>query len=112
MMNSSTSGFHATNSSLLSSTGGGSGGISEFSYNSFSSVLSNPGDGNSLGTGSLPASRERAEIFTAQIVVMCVLAVTVMFGLLFLSCGLLRRTEGFVDPPGDERRTSKDGGMC
>ncbi|XP_029922682.1 reprimo-like protein [Myripristis murdjan] len=110
-MNSSTPGVLAASSSLFPPAKQSPGSVLEFSRTLFSSTGTEPGDGNSLSSGNPPGTRERGDFFTTQMVVMCVLAVTVMLGLVFLSCGLLRRSEGFVDLPGDER-TSKDGGMC
>lgn len=45
---------------------------------------------------------------TVQIAVMCVLALTVVFGIFFLGCNLLIKSEGMINFLVTERRPSKD----
>ncbi|XP_028833941.1 protein reprimo B [Denticeps clupeoides] len=43
-----------------------------------------------------------------QIAVMCVLSLTVVFGIFFLGCNLLIKSEGMIDFLVKDRRPSKD----
>uniref|UniRef100_A0A672K7A4 Reprimo, TP53 dependent G2 arrest mediator candidate b n=1 Tax=Sinocyclocheilus grahami TaxID=75366 RepID=A0A672K7A4_SINGR len=45
---------------------------------------------------------------TVQIAVMCVLALTVVFGIFFLGCNLLIKSEGMINFLVTDRRPSKD----
>ncbi|TRY82819.1 hypothetical protein DNTS_025580 [Danionella cerebrum] len=45
---------------------------------------------------------------TVQIAVVCVLALTVVFGIFFLGCNLLIKSEGMINFLVTERRASKD----
>ncbi|XP_029102415.1 reprimo-like protein [Scleropages formosus] len=63
------------------------------------------------GSADLPAE-ERAQLVTrlVQIAVLCVLSLTVLFGVFFLGCNLMMRSESLVDFLETERRPSKEAG--
>ncbi|KAI4880647.1 hypothetical protein NFI96_001020 [Prochilodus magdalenae] len=47
-------------------------------------------------------------VSVVQIAVMCVLALTVVFGIFFLGCNLLIKSEGMINFLVTDRRSSKD----
>uniref|UniRef100_A0A4W4GW11 Uncharacterized protein n=1 Tax=Electrophorus electricus TaxID=8005 RepID=A0A4W4GW11_ELEEL len=56
-----------------------------------------------------PGLRERSFIVSvAHITVMCVLALTVVFGVVCLVCNLLIKSEGMINVMVKDRRSSKD----
>ncbi|NWV85970.1 RPRM protein, partial [Dasyornis broadbenti] len=60
--------------------------------------------------GSAAAAEERSGFVmrVVQIAVMCVLALTVVFGIFFLGCNLLIKSEGMINFLVKERRASKE----
>ncbi|NXT66022.1 RPRM protein, partial [Chaetops frenatus] len=60
--------------------------------------------------GSGAAAEERSAYIArvVQIAVMCVLALTVVFGIFFLGCNLLIKSEGMINFLVKERRPSKE----
>lgn len=65
----------------------------------------------SVGTGSGDAFMHDREQFLArlvQIAVLCVLSLTVVFGVFFLGCNLLIKSESMMNLLAEERRPSKD----
>lgn len=68
---------------------------------------------SSAVTDSSPAGAaldERSSFIVSvvQIAVMCVLALTVVFGIFFLGCNLLIKSEGMINFLVTDRRSSKD----
>ncbi|TTO15638.1 Protein reprimo A [Bagarius yarrelli] len=64
-----------------------------------------------VGTGSGDAFLQEHEQFVArlvQIAVLCVLSLTVVFGVFFLGCNLLIKSESLMNLLAEERRPSKD----
>ncbi|NWH82946.1 RPRM protein, partial [Piaya cayana] len=61
------------------------------------------------GTGTAaPDERSLYVARVVQIAVMCVLAVTVVFGIFFLGCNLLIKSEGMINFLVKDRRPSKE----
>lgn len=62
-------------------------------------------------SGSASAALDERSTFimsVVQIAVMCVLALTVVFGIFFLGCNLLIKSEGMINFLVTDRRSSKD----
>ncbi|KAL2100835.1 hypothetical protein ACEWY4_002596 [Coilia grayii] len=67
-------------------------------------------DGVGVG-GSLAFTPEERKLFVTrvvQIAVLCVLSLTVMFGIFFLGCNLMIKSESMINFLVKERRPSKD----
>ncbi|KAK3546999.1 hypothetical protein QTP86_008408 [Hemibagrus guttatus] len=65
----------------------------------------------SVGTGTGDVFQDEREQFVArlvQIAVLCVLSLTVVFGVFFLGCNLLIKSESMMNLLVEERRPSKD----
>ncbi|XP_026990379.1 reprimo, TP53 dependent G2 arrest mediator homolog 3 [Tachysurus fulvidraco] len=65
----------------------------------------------SVGTGTGDVFMHEREQFVArlvQIAVLCVLSLTVVFGVFFLGCNLLIKSESMMNLLAEERRPSKD----
>lgn len=63
------------------------------------------------GGGSLVLLQEERKLFVmrvVQIAVLCVLSLTVMFGIFFLGCNLMIKSESMINFLVKERRPSKD----
>ncbi|NXR82399.1 RPRM protein, partial [Pycnonotus jocosus] len=60
------------------------------------------------GSGSAADERSLYIMRVVQIAVMCVLALTVVFGIFFLGCNLLIKSEGMINFLVKERRPSKE----
>ncbi|XP_061860857.1 protein reprimo [Colius striatus] len=62
------------------------------------------------GSGGAAAADERSLYImrVVQIAVMCVLALTVVFGIFFLGCNLLIKSEGMINFLVKDRRPSKE----
>ncbi|NP_957100.1 protein reprimo B [Danio rerio] len=89
-------GFNDTDSALFSNT-------SFLSCCNVSSVVTD--------SGFVSAALDERSVFimrTVQIAVMCVLALTVVFGIFFLGCNLLIKSEGMINFLVTDRRPSKD----
>ncbi|XP_074001816.1 protein reprimo [Numenius arquata] len=67
-------------------------------------------DGGGGGGGGAAAAEERSLYImrVVQIAVMCVLALTVVFGIFFLGCNLLIKSEGMINFLVKDRRPSKE----
>ncbi|XP_043910896.1 reprimo-like protein [Protopterus annectens] len=74
--------------------------------NGSSSVVTTDGGSSSL----VPAQDERSLFImrVVQIAVLCVLSLTVMFGIFFLGCNLLIKSESMINFLVKDRRSSKD----
>ncbi|XP_034885607.1 LOW QUALITY PROTEIN: reprimo-like protein [Mirounga leonina] len=62
--------------------------------------------------GLAPDERSLGGSRAAQIAVLCVLSLTVVFGVFFLGCNLLIRSESRINFLAQERRPSKDVGAA
>ncbi|XP_069716586.1 protein reprimo, partial [Phaenicophaeus curvirostris] len=60
------------------------------------------------GTAAAPDERSLYVARVVQIAVMCVLAITVVFGIFFLGCNLLIKSEGMINFLVKDRRPSKE----
>ncbi|NXB85712.1 RPRM protein, partial [Vidua chalybeata] len=60
------------------------------------------------GSGAGADERSLYIMRVVQIAVMCVLALTVVFGIFFLGCNLLIKSEGMINFLVKERRPSKE----
>ncbi|KAM9235767.1 protein reprimo [Leptosomus discolor] len=63
------------------------------------------------GAGEAAAAAEERSLYimrVVQIAVMCVLALTVVFGIFFLGCNLLIKSEGMINFLVKDRRPSKE----
>lgn len=67
-------------------------------------------DGGGGGGAAAAAADERSLYImrVVQIAVMCVLALTVVFGIFFLGCNLLIKSEGMINFLVKDRRPSKE----
>uniref|UniRef100_A0A8C3K6X4 Reprimo, TP53 dependent G2 arrest mediator homolog n=1 Tax=Calidris pygmaea TaxID=425635 RepID=A0A8C3K6X4_9CHAR len=74
------------------------------------SVVTDGGGGGGGGGGDGAAAEERSLYImrVVQIAVMCVLALTVVFGIFFLGCNLLIKSEGMINFLVKDRRPSKE----
>ncbi|XP_068429058.1 protein reprimo A [Clinocottus analis] len=90
-------GFNQTEGGLLNKT-------EEFFCCNFSSVVTDNGF-----VAAVPGD-ERSLFVTrvVQIAVMCVLSLTVVFGIFFLGCNLLIKSEGMINFLVTDRRPSKE----
>ncbi|TKS67296.1 Protein reprimo A [Collichthys lucidus] len=89
-------GFNQTEGGLLNKT-------EEFFCCNFSSVVTD--------NGSVAAAPDERSLFimrVVQIAVMCVLSLTVVFGIFFLGCNLLIKSEGMINFLVTDRRPSKE----
>ncbi|TSK77076.1 Reprimo-like protein [Bagarius yarrelli] len=67
--------------------------------------------GASAGGGSLVLEPDERKLFVTravQIAVLCVLSLTVVFGIFFLGCNLMIKSESMINFLVKERRPSKD----
>ncbi|XP_049637388.1 reprimo-like protein [Suncus etruscus] len=76
-----------------------------------------PGDAplaasDGVPAGLAPDERSLWVARVAQIAVLCVLSITVLFGVFFLGCNLLLKSEGMINFLVQERRPSKDAGAA
>ncbi|KAM6070585.1 protein reprimo isoform 1-T2 [Chlamydotis macqueenii] len=60
------------------------------------------------GGGAAAEERSLFVVRVVQIAVMCVLALTVVFGIFFLGCNLLIKSEGMINFLAKDRRPSKE----
>ncbi|XP_010561379.1 PREDICTED: protein reprimo [Haliaeetus leucocephalus] len=70
------------------------------------SVVTDGGGGG--GGGTAEDERSLYIMRVVQIAVMCVLALTVVFGIFFLGCNLLIKSEGMINFLVKDRRPSKE----
>lgn len=64
-----------------------------------------------VGNGSLALTPDERKLFVTrvvQIAVLCVLSLTVMFGIFFLGCNLMIKSESMINFLVKDRRPSKD----
>ncbi|NXH14291.1 RPRM protein, partial [Bucco capensis] len=75
-------------------------------------VTDGGGNGSGNGTGTATAAGDERSLYimrVVQIAVMCVLALTtVVFGIFFLGCNLLIKSEGMINFLVKDRRPSKE----
>ncbi|XP_068803756.1 protein reprimo [Struthio camelus] len=75
------------------------------------SVVTDGGGGGGGGGGAAAAAADERSLYimrVVQIAVMCVLALTVVFGIFFLGCNLLIKSEGMINFLVKDRRPSKE----
>lgn len=89
-------GFNQTEGGLLNKT-------EEFFCCNFSSVVTDNGF-----VAAAPDERSLFIMRVVQIAVMCVLSLTVVFGIFFLGCNLLIKSEGMINFLVTDRRPSKE----
>uniref|UniRef100_A0A493U205 Reprimo, TP53 dependent G2 arrest mediator homolog n=1 Tax=Anas platyrhynchos platyrhynchos TaxID=8840 RepID=A0A493U205_ANAPP len=68
-------------------------------------------DGGGGGAAAAAAGDDERSVYimrVVQIAVMCVLALTVVFGIFFLGCNLLIKSEGMINFLVKDRRPSKE----
>ncbi|XP_038302651.1 protein reprimo [Canis lupus baileyi] len=70
-------------------------------------VVTDDGPGPGPGPGG-PDERSLYVLRVVQIAVMCVLSLTVVFGIFFLGCNLLIKSEGMINFLAKDRRPSKE----
>ncbi|KAM3862503.1 protein reprimo A [Diretmus argenteus] len=92
-----TTGFNQTESGLFNNT-------EEFFCCNFSSVVTD----NGSVAAAAPDERSLFIMRVVQIAVMCVLSLTVVFGIFFLGCNLLIKSEGMINFLVTDRRPSKE----
>ncbi|XP_047458021.1 protein reprimo A [Mugil cephalus] len=88
--------FNQTDSGLLNKT-------EEFFCCNLSSVVTDNGF-----VAAAPDERSLFIMRVVQIAVMCVLSLTVVFGIFFLGCNLLIKSEGMINFLVTDRRPSKE----
>ncbi|XP_037542335.1 protein reprimo A [Nematolebias whitei] len=89
-------GFNQTEGGLFNKT-------EEFFCCNFSSVVTDDGF-----VAAAPDERSLFIMRVVQIAVMCVLSLTVVFGIFFLGCNLLIKSEGMINFLVTDRRPSKE----
>ncbi|XP_013878259.1 reprimo-like protein [Austrofundulus limnaeus] len=97
--------FNATHDALFNSSQSLAGALETFSGNGTDNVVT--GDGG----GSLVLLQDERKLFVTrvvQIAVLCVLSLTVMFGIFFLGCNLMIKSESMINFLVKDRRPSKD----
>ncbi|XP_042733971.1 protein reprimo, partial [Lagopus leucura] len=74
------------------------------------SAVTDGGGGGGAAAAAAAAADERSLYImrVVQIAVMCVLALTVVFGIFFLGCNLLIKSEGMINFLVKDRRPSKE----
>ncbi|XP_043956165.1 reprimo-like protein [Gambusia affinis] len=81
------------------------GALDTYSSNSSETVMTDDGG------GSLVLLQDERKLFVmrvVQIAVLCVLSLTVMFGIFFLGCNLMIKSESMINFLVKDRRPSKD----
>ncbi|NXD86839.1 RPRM protein, partial [Halcyon senegalensis] len=74
-------------------------------------VTDGSGSGSGSGGAAAAAAADERSLYimrVVQIAVMCVLALTVVFGIFFLGCNLLIKSEGMINFLVKDRRPSKE----
>lgn len=97
--------FNMTQEALFNGSQTLTDALATYSSNSTDDVVT--GDGG----GSLVLLQEERKLFVmrvVQIAVLCVLSLTVMFGIFFLGCNLMIKSESMINFLVKERRPSKD----
>lgn len=95
-----------TKGALLNGSQSLAGTLAAYPGNGTDSVVT--GDG---GGGSLVLVQDERKLFVmrvVQIAVLCVLSLTVVFGIFFLGCNLMIKSESMINFLVRERRPSKD----
>ncbi|XP_037647229.1 reprimo-like protein [Sebastes umbrosus] len=83
------------------------GTLATYSGNSTENVVTGDGGGGSL----LVLAQDERKLFVmrvVQIAVLCVLSLTVVFGIFFLGCNLMIKSESMINFLVKDRRPSKD----
>ncbi|AWP19317.1 putative reprimo-like protein-like [Scophthalmus maximus] len=80
------------------------GTLATFSGNGTGSVVAGDGGGSHVTA----EERKLLVMRVVQIAVLCVLSLTVMFGIFFLGCNLMIKSESMINFLVKERRPSKD----
>ncbi|KAK5855971.1 hypothetical protein PBY51_007599 [Eleginops maclovinus] len=97
--------FDVTQSALFNGSQTLAGTLATYSGNSTDNVVT--GDGG----GSLVLLQDERKLFVmrvVQIAVLCVLSLTVVFGIFFLGCNLMIKSESMINFLVKDRRPSKD----
>lgn len=97
--------FNVTQDALFNGSQTLTDALATYSSNSTDDVVT--GDGG----GSLVLLQEERKLFVmrvVQIAVLCVLSLTVMFGIFFLGCNLMIKSESMINFLVKDRRPSKD----
>lgn len=97
--------FNATQDALVNGSQSLAAALATLSSNGTGSVVT--GDGG----GSLVLPQDERKLFVmrvVQIAVLCVLSLTVMFGIFFLGCNLMIKSESMINFLVKDRRPSKD----
>ncbi|XP_037545187.1 reprimo-like protein [Nematolebias whitei] len=97
--------FNATQDALVNGSQSLAAALATLSSNGTDSVVT--GDGG----GSLVLPQDERKLFVmrvVQIAVLCVLSLTVMFGIFFLGCNLMIKSESMINFLVKDRRPSKD----
>ncbi|CAN9505421.1 unnamed protein product [Ophioblennius macclurei] len=97
--------FNATQDALFNGSQTFAGTLATYSSNGTDNAVT--GDGG----GSLVLLQEERKLFVmrvVQIAVLCVLSLTVIFGIFFLGCNLMIKSESMINFLVKERRPSKD----
>ncbi|KAK5604097.1 hypothetical protein CRENBAI_023251 [Crenichthys baileyi] len=94
--------FNMTQGALFNGSQTLAGALDTYSSNSSDSVMT--GDGHHL----LQDERKVFVMRVVQIAVLCVLSLTVMFGIFFLGCNLMIKSESMINFLVKDRRPSKD----
>uniref|UniRef100_A0A1A8SP30 Reprimo-like n=1 Tax=Nothobranchius rachovii TaxID=451742 RepID=A0A1A8SP30_9TELE len=97
--------FNLTQDAMLNGSQTLAGALVTYSGNGTDSVVT--GDSG----GSLVLLQDERKLFVmrvVQIAVLCVLSLTVMFGIFFLGCNLMIKSESMINFLVRERRPSKD----
>lgn len=97
--------FDVTQGALFNGSQTLAGTLATYSGNGTDNVVT--GDGG----GSLVLAQEERKLFVmrvVQIAVLCVLSLTVVFGVFFLGCNLMIKSESMINFLVKERRPSKD----
>lgn len=97
--------FNMTQDAMFNGSQSLAGTLATYSSNATDSVVT--GDGG----GSLVLLQEERKLFVmrvVQIAVLCVLSLTVVFGVFFLGCNLMIKSESMINFLVRDRRPSKD----
>ncbi|XP_061838209.1 reprimo-like protein [Nerophis lumbriciformis] len=96
----------ATQGALLNGSRSLAGTLATFSGNGSELAVTADGSGGSLVL--LQEERKLLVMRVVQIAVLCVLSLTVVFGVFFLGCNLMIKSESMINFLVKERRSSKD----
>ncbi|XP_041827369.1 reprimo-like protein [Melanotaenia boesemani] len=97
--------FNVTQGALFNGSQTLAGALDIFSSNSTDATVTGDGGGSLV---LLQDERKLLVMRVVQIAVLCVLSLTVMFGIFFLGCNLMIKSESMINFLVKERRPSKD----